>query len=226
MSEILRELVAAGGEIFKEHLVRAAGGNVSAREDDTVWISPAGFSLLDAGEGDYAGVSLQTGEVVHGKERPSSEIVMHLGIYRCRPDINAIVHAHPLTAKGLTAAGHTLKAMFPEYYAYLGHNVPHLPYTKPTSSELADQVEEAARAEDCFGIILGNHGTLTMGATVQEAYFRTVVIEEQAIVQHTALQVGEPRFLTPEELAEIDQVRGEAYWERREERMKGGERKA
>ena len=162
---------------------------------------------------------------MHGKERPSSEIVMHLGIYRCRPDINAIVHAHPLTAKGLTAAGHTLKAMFPEYYAYLGHNVPHLPYTKPTSSELADQVEEAARAEDCFGIILGNHGTLTMGTTVQEAYFRTVVIEEQAIVQHTALQVGEPRFLTPEELAEIDQVRGEAYWERREERMKGGERK-
>jgi L-fuculose-phosphate aldolase len=211
MSEILNELIETANLLVGAGLVKGAGGNVSAREGDIMWISPSGFSFSDATQGDYPGVSITEGEIVRGDRRPSSEVLMHLAIYRRRPEITAVIHTHPPITLALTAAGHSLKPMFADYYVYLGANVPHLPYITVTTPELADAVEEVAQAPDCHGIVLRNHGAITVGTSIKEAYFRTLAVEEQAAIQHTALQVGEPTFLSEEECRKLDNLSSEAY---------------
>ena len=211
MSDVLRTLIETARRLPHDGLVRGAGGNVSARDGDLMWISPSGLSFEDASEEDYPGVSTATGEIVRGQRRPSSEVLMHLAIYRRRPAVNAVIHTHPPMTLALTAAGHDLRAMFADYYVYLGRNVPHLPYVTVTTPELARRVEEVAQAADCNGIVLRNHGVITLGTSIKEAYFRTLAVEEQATIQHAALQVGTPTFLTDEELAKLDQLGSEAY---------------
>ncbi len=211
MSDTLNHLVDTAKALVTDGLVRGAGGNVSAREDDVMWISPSGFSFADATPERYPGVSVSTGEIVIGEMRPSSEVLMHLAIYRSRPDVQAVIHTHPPITIALTAAGHVLAPMFADYYVYLGGNVPHLPYVTVTTQELAEMVRAVVGSPNCYGIVLRNHGAITVGATVKEAYFRALAIEEQAVIQHAALQVGEPMFLTPEECAGLDQLGSEAY---------------
>jgi L-fuculose-phosphate aldolase len=221
MSAMLEELVRTSRALVANGLVRGAGGNVSAREGDVMWISPSGFSFLDAGPEDYPGVSLAKGEIVRGERRPSSEVLMHLAIYRSRPEVNAVIHTHPPVTLALTAAGHDLRPMFADYYVYLGKNVPHLPYITVTTPELAAAVEGVVKAPDCYGIVLRNHGAIAVGVSIKEAYFRTLAIEEQAFIQHASLQVGRPYFLSPEECARLDELGSEAYRRALLARMKG-----
>lgn len=221
MSAVLEQLVAIARALVDNGLVRGAGGNVSAREGDVMWISPSGYSFLDAGPDDYPGVSVSSGEIVQGGNRPSSEVLMHLAIYRRRPLVNAVMHTHPPMTVALTAAGHDLRPMFADYYVYLGANVPHLPYVTVTTPELAAAVEAVVQADDCQGIVLRNHGAITLGSGVKEAYFRTLAVEEQATVQHAALQVGRPRFLSDEECRELDKLSSEEYRRQLLARMKG-----
>lgn len=221
MSGILEDLIRTSHALVANGLVRGAGGNVSAREDDVMWISPSGFSFLDAQPEDYPGVSIARGEIVRGERRPSSEVLMHLAIYRRRPEIRAVIHTHPPITIALTAAGHELRPMYPDYYVYLGRNVPHLRYITPTTPELAAAVEEVAQAPDCHGIVLRNHGTITLGVSVKEAYFRALAMEEQAFIQHAALQVGQPYFLKEAECVRLDELGSEAYRRELLARMKG-----
>ncbi len=211
MSDVLDSLVATARRLPQEGLVRGAGGNVSAREGDTMWISPSGMSFEDAGSGDYPGVSISTGEITSGTRRPSSEVLMHLAIYRRRPEVRATIHTHPPMTQALTAAGHDLRPMFADYYVYLGKNVPHLPYVTVTTPELAARVEDVVKSADCYGIVLRNHGLITVGTSIKEAFYRTLAVEEQAAIQHGALQVGAPAFLSDDELAKLDQLSSEAY---------------
>ena len=221
MSEILAELVQTSRALVDDGLVRGAGGNVSAREGDIMWISPSGFSLKDATPLDYPGISITGGDIVRGSNRPSSEVLMHLAIYRRRADVEAAIHTHPPITIALTAAGHDLQPMFADYYVYLGGNVPHIPYVTVTTPELALEVENVVAAVDCYGIVLRNHGAISVGTSIKEAYFRTLAIEEQATIQHAALQVGEPCFLAPEECIKLDQLGSEAYRRELLARMKG-----
>ncbi len=136
---------------------------------------------------------------------------MHLFVYRVRPELAAIIHAHPKMTIALCSAGHDLKPLYADYYVYLGRNVPHVPYVTVTTPELARIVEREFTATDCHGMVLRNHGTITVGASVKEAVFRTYAMEEQAFIQWHALQVGEPTFLSDEELARLDALGSEEY---------------
>ena len=223
MSEILNELIEAARELVAAGLVTGAGGNVSARDGDTLWVSPSGFSLEDARAEHYPAVSIASGEVTGGDYRPSSEVLMHLFVYRARPDVHAIVHTHPKMTVALCSAGHDLRPMFADYYVYLGKNVPHLDYVTVTTPELAREVEAAFQQPDCRGMVLRNHGAITVGASVKEALFRTAAIEEQATIQWHALQVGTPTFLSEEECARLDELGSEDYRRRLLAEMRSGE---
>jgi L-fuculose-phosphate aldolase len=211
MSAILNELIEASRELVAAGLVTGAGGNLCAREGDDMWISPSGFSFADAGPEHYPALSIESGEKTRGEHRPSSEVLMHLAILRARPDVNAVVHTHPKLTIALTSAGHDLRAMYPDYHVYLGRNVPHVPYVTVTTPELADVVGEHFAAPDCFGMVLRNHGAITVGASVKEALFRSLAVEEQAFIQWHALQVGEPQFLSEVELEKLDTLGSEEY---------------
>ena len=211
MSAILEELVKTAAELSNSGLVTGAGGNVSARDGARMWISPSGFSLAAASGADYPSVAIASGDIVSGNNRPSSEVLMHLGVYRARPEIGAIIHTHPPTAIALTAAGHDLRPMFADYYVYLGANVPHLDYITVTTPELAEAVTQAFSAQDVVGMILRNHGSITAGASIVEAFYRNLSIEEQATIQWRALQVGQPAFLSEAECARLDGLGSEEY---------------
>jgi len=222
MIEALEELVQAAQGLVSSGLVTGAGGNVSVREGDRMWISPSGFSFEDASAARYPCISVESGEILDGEHRPSSEVLMHLWVYRARPDVNAIIHAHPKMTIALCSAGHDLRALYADYYVYLGRNVPHVPYVTVTTPELARIVEGEFSAPDCHGMVLRNHGTITVGASVKEAVFRTYAMEEQAFIQWHALQVGEPDYLTEAELAKLDALGSEEYRRRLLAEMRPG----
>ncbi len=207
----LEQLVSTANELNTAGLVAGAGGNVSAREGAGMWISPSGFSFGDARPEDYPCVAVESGEITRGARRPSSEVLMHLAIYRRRPEVNAVIHTHPRYTIALTAAGHDLKPMFADYYVYLGGHVPHLPYITVTTPELAEAVGVEFEDQRCVGTVLRNHGAITVGASIREALFRTLAMEEQAMIQWQALQVGTPTFLSDEECARLDQLGSETY---------------
>ena len=221
MSAILSELIETSRYLSSSGFVTGAGGNVSARDGDEMWISPSGFAFDDATAEDYPAVSIESGEITRGERRPSSEVLMHLYTYRVRPDVQAIIHTHPKLTIALTAAGHDLQPMYADYYVYLGSNVPHVPYVTVTTPELARVVEDAFRQPDVRGMILRNHGAITVGESIKEATFRTLAVEEQAFIQWHALPVGEPTYLSPEELAKLDQLGSEDYRRKLLASMKG-----
>lgn len=209
---IKNELVEYGIKIVRAGLVAGAGGNISAREGDTVWMKPSGIAMDDMSSEDLCGMSLDTGEQVSGGNKPTSEVNMHLAIYRARPEVRAVFHTHSPWASGVISAGVELKPMFAEFVCDLGR-VGTVPYVTPTTSRLAEAMGEKART--CDTIFMVNHGVLGVGLTVKEAYYRVVVVEDAAKSLVAASIVGRPRFFTQEQVDEILSLDAVQYRQKR-----------
>jgi len=200
MQEIRQALVDYGSKIAQAGLVAGAGGNISARDGAIIWMKPSGFAMNDMVPDDLCGMDLATGKQIQGAHRPTSEVNMHQGIYRARPDVNAIFHTHSPWASGVISAGVAIKPMFAEFINDLGRTDT-LPYITPTTQKLADAV--AAKAGACDTLFMANHGILAMGVTLKQAYYRVLVVEDAAKSMVAACIVGQPRYLTPEEIRDI-----------------------
>ncbi|MDI6870820.1 MAG: class II aldolase/adducin family protein [Bacillota bacterium] len=202
------ELVECGRLIAKKGLVVGPGGNISARCGGLMYISASGSSFEEATGDDYVGVDLATGQLVDGSKKPSSEVLMHLACYRKRPEIGAVVHTHPPLAIAVASCGVTLEPLFPDFAAFLGE-VPTLGYVIPTTRELAEAVESVIGG--CDGLLLTNHGALTVGSNLREALFRTELIEEASRILIAARSLGSPRTLSPAEVEAIRNLGSEKY---------------
>ncbi|MFC1452832.1 class II aldolase/adducin family protein [Verrucomicrobiota bacterium] len=200
MNDPREELVKYGVKIAQAALVAGAGGNISVRDGDLVWMKPSGFAMDDMAPTDLCGMDINSGEQARGENRPTSEVNMHLSIYRSRPDAMAVFHTHSPWASGVISAGVELRPMFAEFVNDLGR-VTTVPYVTPTTRQLADMMGEAARDHDT--IFMVNHGVLAVGANVKQAYYRVVVVEDAAKSMVAAAAVGTPSFLTPEQCEEI-----------------------
>ena len=193
-------LVAYGIKIAAARLVAGAGGNISVRDGDMVWMKPSGFAMDDMQPDDLCGMSLASGEQVAGENRPTSEVNMHLGIYRVRPDVKAIFHTHSPWASGAISSGVEMGPMFAEFVNDLGRVVT-VPYVTPTTQALADKMADAAREHDT--IFMVNHGVLAVGVNIKQAFYRVVVVEDAAKSLVAACAVGKPQFLTQQQVEEI-----------------------
>lgn len=200
MATVKDELVAYGIKIVNARLVAGAGGNISARDGDIVWMKPSGFAMDDMSTDDLCGINLASGEQVEGTNKPTSEVNMHLAIYRNRPDVTAIFHTHSAWASGVITAGVELRPMFAEFVNDLGR-VTTVPYVTPTTQDLADAMGEAAKEHDT--IFMVNHGVLAVGVNAKQAYYRCVVVEDAAKSFVAASVVGTPQFFTQEQIDEI-----------------------
>jgi L-fuculose-phosphate aldolase len=200
MSDVKVELVKYGVKIAQAGLVAGAGGNISARDKGIVWMKPSGFAMDDMTPADLCGMDLKTGKQVIGKNRPTSEVHMHLGIYRVRPDVMAVFHTHSPWASGVVSAGVKMRPMFAEFVNDLGR-VTTVPYVTPTTQDLADLMSSAARRHDT--ILMVNHGILAVGVNVKQAFYRVVVVEDAAKSLVAASVVGKPRFLSARQAREI-----------------------
>jgi len=146
------------------------------------------------------------GHKLQGDRDPSSEMLMHLEVYRQRPDVRAVVHAHPPTATGFAVAGIPLdRAVLAEVLTTLG-SIPIAEYATPSTGELPDAVRKYIKAHD--GMLLANHGALTVGGDLFAAYFKMETIEHFAKISLVARLLGRENLIAREEVDRLQQLRG------------------
>jgi len=181
-----REEIIRYGHMLHEHgFVAAMDGNLSVRLDrERILVTPTCVSKGAMRPADLVVVDAQ-GKRVAGKRNVTSEIGMHVLIYRMRPDIQAIVHAHPPTATGFAAAGMALtEPLVCEVVMGLGC-IPLARYGTPGTSELASTLEPFV--PDYDAILMSNHGVVTYGDTLEHAYMKMETVEhfaQIALVTH------------------------------------------
>ncbi|MFK8845879.1 MULTISPECIES: class II aldolase/adducin family protein [Streptomyces] len=200
------ELVATARRTVADGLVVGTSGNVSVRVGDLVLVTPSGVRYDRLGPGDLTAVDLE-GRQTRGTLRPTSELPMHLAVYRAT-DATAVVHTHAAHA---TAVSTLVTELPPVHYmtAALGGPVRVAPYALYGTEELAGNMLAALR--DRTGCLLQNHGTIVHGDTLDEAYDRTAQLEWMCRVWLAAgsLPGRTPTLLTPEQLdAAGEQLRG------------------
>lgn len=162
------EMIAVCRRLEEKGLIAATDGNVSCRIGaDRLLVTPSGKSKGALEPIDLLLVNSQ-GEVVVGRDRPSTEMRMHLEVYRCRTDVSAVVHAHPpmLTALTLTNTPFVAESL-PEVWLTFGP-VPTAPYATPGTAEVPEAI--APFLEQHQAVLLERHGSLTFGRSLDEAY--------------------------------------------------------
>lgn len=206
MAQIISELNRYAARLVDSGLVVGAGGNLSAREGEYLYISPSGYDLKEIGK-DWIKVHIATGEVL-GDLRPSSEILMHLECFRRNEEIQVVLHAHPTYSVGVSSAGKDIPPLFPDFPAMV-KSVGYLDYIIPTTDLLADAVGEIIHEHDV--IVMRNHGVLTVGKTLKEAFFLMQLTEESAKVFTISTLFGGPRILTDQECTDLRNLSAEKY---------------
>ncbi|MFH9619412.1 class II aldolase/adducin family protein [Streptomyces pratensis] len=196
-------VVATARRTAAEGLVVGTSGNVSARVGDVVLVTPSGVPYDRLGPGDAVGVDLE-GRQVLGEMVPTSELPLHLAVYRAS-DAMAVVHTHAVHATAVS----TLVPEIPLVHyaaAMLGGPVRTAPYARYGTRELADNMLAALR--DRTGCLLQNHGTVTYGNTLDEAYDRTAQLEWMCRLWLTASSVPglRPSLLTPAQLRDVQEA--------------------
>ncbi len=173
-----KELAYFMRRLYRQKLTTTLGGNLSMRlADGNIIITP---SATDKGrmKGGDIGMMDVDGNIIGPDFKPSIETQMHLNIYRVRPDVNAVVHAHPVTACAFAAASSEINCnLIIEASAMLGQ-INYADYHPMGSEDLASAV--ATAAESSNSVILKNHGALTVGVNIIEAFERLEVMENAA----------------------------------------------
>ena len=190
MALCCRQLAAHG-------LIAGRDGNLSVRLGaDRVLVTPSGFikSLVTAA--DMVEVDVSGNPRRKSSRKPTSELDLHLRILRHRPDVHAVVHAHPPAATGFAVAGQEIPGnLLPELIFVVGP-VPLVPFGMPGTPELGDRVVPYLEGKHHHALLLANHGAVTMGKTLDEAWIRMESLEQSARIITAARAVGEPKPLT------------------------------
>lgn len=195
--------------LYDAGLIAGQDGNVSVRlPSGHVLVTPAGMLKVDVTPDDLVELTAD-GAHVAGKWRASSEVGMHLRLYQRRPDVHAVVHAHPPVATGFSVAGlDFMDDVLPEVIFQLGR-VPLVPYAMAGTPALAEAMEPFIAAHDAF--LLANHGATTVGPTLQLAHQRMESLEHAARILRTAHRLGHVHALDPASAAALRSARRAAH---------------
>ena len=207
LEEQLRaDIVEVGRRMDARGYVASNDGNISTRIDKGRLLTtpksvPKGYMTPD-----MMVIVDFDGKKVAGNRDASSELPMHLEIYRNRPDVNAVVHAHPPIATGFAVAGIPLtRAVLAEVVTTLG-SIPIAEYGTPSTAELPEAVRKYIKAHD--GMLLANHGAVTCGNSVLSAHFKMETIEHFARISLVARLLGRENLLSREEVQRLQGLRG------------------
>jgi L-fuculose-phosphate aldolase len=204
--QLRADIVEVGRRLYARGYTASNDGNISVRLDSgrllmtptavcKGFMTPRMMCITD-----LEGVKLD------GERNPSSEIQMHLEVYRQRPEIQAVVHAHPPVATAFAVAGIPLdRAVLAEVVTTLG-SIPIAEYATPSTKELPEAVRKYVRAHD--GMLLANHGALTLGSDLFSAYYKMETIEHFANISFVARMLGGERLLSKDEVVRLQGLRG------------------
>lgn len=200
-SEIARQLISVCRVLYERGFVTATDGNVSARlPNGNILATPTSLNKGRVAEGDLVEVMID-GTPVTADQMPSMELGMHLFIYQQRGDVNAVVHAHPTYATGFATARIPLdQPLFPEVIFGLGA-IPLADFATPSTQEVAQSI--APFVHSANAILLTNHGVVTYGKDLDDAYFKMEKVEHAAHITFVARMLGGERTLTPDQVNKL-----------------------
>lgn len=204
--ELRQQICEIGRLMYQKGWVAANDGNISTKlSDDRYLCTPTNISKGMMTPDDLIIVD-GNGTKVEGRRERTSEITMHLTIYSMRPDVNAVVHAHPPVSTGFAVSGRPLnQAILPEVVVMLGC-VPLADYGLPGTPALSETLKPFIPKHDA--ILLGNHGAVCSGQNLWQAYFRMETLEHVARIALVAELLGGPKLLPRAEVNKLFDARG------------------
>lgn len=203
--EIRRQIVAFGKKLYDQRLVAATDGNISVKmKTDKIIMTPGG-SCLGTLDFNHMVHLNNRGETASGDLAPSSELPLHIGVYYERPDVNAVIHAHPPIATAFTVTGEKFAIeSLPEAILLFGE-IPMAPYATPTTSEGADSLRGLVKNHNA--VLLDHHGAVTVGETLEEAFCRMEKLEQIAYILFCARQLGNIRPISDSDLRKLEELK-------------------
>ncbi len=204
------QIVKVCRRMYERGFIAGTDGNVSVRlQGDRLLITPSGVHKGDLAEADLVIADME-GRLLEGSRRPSSEILMHLLCYQIRPEVNAVVHAHPVYAVALALSGVSLaNCILPESCLSLGHILT-APYTTPGTEEVPNALRDLVVRADA--VLLDRHGSLTLGPNLTVAYNRLESVEHTAKITHAARCLGDVSPLTERQVDKLRMVAEKYGW--------------
>lgn len=203
--EIKKEICEVGLKLWQKGFVAANDGNISVKiSENEYYCTPTGVSKASLTPDMIIKVD-RDGKKLEGKLNPSSEIKMHMRVYRERPDVNAVVHAHPPVATAFTVADIDLdQYVLPEAVLTIGA-VPTCDYGTPSTMEIPDSLDPYIHNHDAF--LLRNHGALTVGCNLTKAFFVMEEVEFNAVICKHAMDLGAVHEISSEQLKKLMDLR-------------------
>ena len=177
--KILKDLLKIGKKISQAGLIIGEGGNISTRQGNIVYIKRRAASMGNAKLTDYIPLNIKTGKPLRKRDLPSTEIYMHLACYRTRKDIGAVIHTHPVFATAVAIANVDIKPVTYELGVNVKSPIAKIGHVKPGTPALGRAVGRAIRKHNA--LLLKNHGLVTVGRDLEEAFLRTLAVERAAL---------------------------------------------
>ncbi len=203
--DFVETIIEISKRIYDKGYVAATDGNISFRLDcDRIMTTASGVCKGFLTRDDLVVVGLD-GKKLSGKKDPSSELLMHLEVYKQRPDVKAVIHAHPPISTGISIAGLSLSdPVVPEVVITLGE-IPTAKYATTGTDEVAESIKDLIKNHDA--ILLERHGSLTVGDSLESAYMKLEKVEHTAKVVSVAHGIGKVRVLSDDQLEKLKSIR-------------------
>lgn len=204
--EAKQTILEVGRRMYAKNFVAANDGNISCRvADDIIWTTPTGVSKGFMTEDMLVKMTLD-GKILSGNSKPSSEVKMHIRVYQENPEVQGVTHAHPPVSTSFAIAGISLdEAIYPEAFVNLG-TVPVAKYANPGTQEVPDSIAPFCKTHNA--VLLANHGALTWGKSLMEAFYRLEAIEHYALILiYTQKFLGKANVLSCEQMEKLLETR-------------------
>ncbi len=204
-----KELVKFCHKVYKKGFVSATDGNLSIRtKNNTLLITRSSICKGDVQLKDILEIDFD-GNIIKGKGKISTENKLHLYIYKNRKDVNAVIHCHPIFSTTFAVSNFDIdKPILPEVILSLGR-IPICKYATPSTEELPNSLENYIEFANVF--LLQNHGSVAIGETIQQAYFRMEKLEHTAQIYFNSLMLGKLNELPKDKLIELYSISEKKY---------------
>lgn len=202
--KIKEKIIKIGKRMYDKGFVPGCSGNISFKIEDKIIITSSGCCLGDLTENDLVETDLD-GKLQENKREPSSEKYMHTEIYKKRPDIRTILHAHPPKSTSMAVAGFDLRQpLIAEAVVLLGE-IPLIDYQTPSSSELAEKISNGFIDHDA--VLMANHGVTVCGNDLEKTYYKLETIEFSSEIFLTTAQIGKQNPIPKKKIRSLKRIR-------------------
>ncbi|MFH1372493.1 MAG: class II aldolase/adducin family protein [bacterium] len=200
-----KAIAETGRQLYDRGLVAGTDGNISVRmDDDRIMITPAGLAKGRLAAEDMVIID-GNGKHLQGRLGASSELLMHLFLYRNRPDVAACIHSHPPYATAFAVAGVTISEdVLPEVVVSIG-KIPLTDYAPPGTEAVPKSLEP--HVETCNAFLLRNHGLVTVGRSLDEAFHRHELVEHYAQILFLASRLGDVERIPSQDFQRLEKMR-------------------